>query len=168
MATVKRETIHGTEVWFEVDSHGRFTADLGDHGEFSGATLAEVVAAVTKTLKTQKQQKSIEVTFVCVEKKKSSWAGGREEYMTGDQAIDLTLRGYAARTRDWLITDNGAKGKISKGYGDGGPVPCRRLTPAEHATWTQLQKNVDAAEAAIEDFISARQLNVKKLMGGDD
>jgi hypothetical protein len=166
MAKVKTETIHGVEVEFEVDSKGRFTADVGDHGEFSGATLQEAEDQVTKVLKRAKATQAIDVTFVNITSRKRH-SYGAVEFQSGEDALDVTLRGYAARTRDWLITVDGKKEKISKGYSDSGPVVCRRLTPAEHATWKQLQEARRVAATAIEDFIGARKLDTKKLTEGD-
>ncbi len=167
MATLKTETIHGVKVEFEVDSKGRFTVDLGDHGDFSGSTLQEVEDEVTKVLKRAKSQQPIEVTFVGITSSKRH-SYGAEEYHVGTEALDATLRGYAKRTRDWLITKlDGKKDKISKGYSDSGITVCRRLTPAEHVEWKQLQEARRVAAVAIEDFIGARKIDTKKFTEGE-
>jgi hypothetical protein len=159
MAIVKKEKIHGVEVEFEVDSNGRFTADAGDVGEFSGATLREVEDEVTKALKRASSQKPIEVTFLNLEAKRGY--GGSVEYLLGSEAIDVTLRSYAPRTRDWLITVDGKKGKVSKGYSDSGPVLAKRLTGDEHALWSKLQQARRQAEADLAKFIADRKLDTK-------
>lgn len=159
MATVKTARIHGVEVEFEVDSNGRFTADAGDAGEFSGATLREVEDEVTAALKKQTSQKPIEVTFLNLVAKKGY--GGSTEYASGEDAIDVTLRGFAPRTRDWLITVDGKKAKVSKGYSDAGPVLAKRLSSDDRALWFKLQEARRQAAADIEKFISRVKLDTK-------
>lgn len=162
MAKVKTETIHGTEVEFEVDSKGRFSARLDDHGDVAGTTLAEVEDQVTKILKRQKSTKAIEITILGLDRKKQY---GGFELVPGAGAIDVTLRGYAERTRDWLLTVDGKKQKLSKGYSDGGPVLVEKLDAEGHRIWKELQEDLVEAQEAIAKFTAARKLDWKKALG---
>lgn len=162
MATVKVEKINGVEVTFEVDSNGRFSADF-DGGSHRGDTLAEVREKAQATIRKAKRAKAVEVTIVKHHARAATDTSRfyGDPFVDGIGSIDVTLRGYAERTRELLITHAGKKLGINASSYD--KVICRRLTAAEDKRYHELHLAVSNAEVALEQFLAPLRVDPRTV-----
>lgn len=157
---VVTEEVGGVKVPIEVNSHGTFSADVGEGiAPITGKTLEEVRVKVRAAVKWLKAKRVLEVTVL----------GGKFDgfdVSRGDRAnaFDAILRGVAERTNRILLTIGGKKIQTD-GYGTR-VIIARKLTEAEVTQYKALVATANAAEKDLQAFIDGVQLDPAKATEG--
>jgi hypothetical protein len=136
-------TSKGIEAKVTVDSGGRFSAEVPDHGEIYADTYAKlkelVQAAITKVVDRRSKAKPVPITHIT---HGSRYERGLDKIVF----VPGTLTGIHSQNGDLLITtEKGGKQRIDT-YG--GSV-AKRMSPADEAHYKSLLQAEEDARAAI-------------------
>lgn len=169
MAHVTTYRTDGQDFDITVDGGGMFRAyiDEDKREEVAARSLDELKAHIDKMLKKRKAFKPIEITLYHIQPVADARRHyGSFKYEKGHGRLDVILRGYSDHRRALLVTlEDGSKAQVDD-YTLKEQV-ARRFSEAEDHHYDQLVDEVKKAQAALDEFLKARRIDVKALASGE-
>lgn len=156
--TIGRETIGGEQVEIQVDSNGKFEAEL-DGAEYRADTHAALVETLRKAAKRRAKLTPVEITILDYKATSGRWNEDSHE----GSITHAVLRGKNPRTRSLLITV-GADKTTYDTYSSRDRNIARRLTEAEVEEFRRLKAAIKAAEDEYQAWQTSVRFDVEAFL----
>lgn len=157
---LRTEEYGGIKFAVQVSDAGRFSTEIPEYGDFYAETYGGLIEKVREAIRKQNERPkkpAIDVTALNVEP--SKWGFNAH----GTLALDMTLRGYAERTGELLMTHDGWKIKLPAGQFE--KLIARVLTDAEHAEYRKIQEDIAAADRRLRKFEDDHRFDWQNYFG---